>query len=216
MRTRSLLLILLCFVPDANAQSKAPVPAPPELWKEFDPDQGDFKAEIVKTEMQDGITTRDSFISAYVLGESNDHHGGHERGEQTFRLFRPGVPWSFAIQARGHHNTEKLGDDCRLWLEKHVLGKDKASLSFRLYCTEPQKLTLVVNRQYEMDLDITVSDDWQTTVIPADKLIDRQRKQPLPDWSKVTEVQIKPKRGSEITKVIFAQFRWARKEARAP
>ena len=34
------------------------------------------------------------------------------------------MPWDFAIQARGHHNTEKLGDDCKLWLEKHVLEKD--------------------------------------------------------------------------------------------
>lgn len=58
------------------------------------------------------------------LNGSNDHHGGHERGEQTFRMFKEGVPWDFAHQARGHHNTEKLGDDCRLWLEKHVLGKN--------------------------------------------------------------------------------------------
>jgi hypothetical protein len=57
------------------------------------------------------------------LNGSNDHHGGHERGEQTFKMFEPGVPWSFAIQARGHHDTDKLGDDCKLWLEKYVLGK---------------------------------------------------------------------------------------------
>jgi hypothetical protein len=60
------------------------------------------------------------------LTGSNDHHSGHERGEQTFKMFKPGVPWSFAVQARGHHNTEKLGDDCKLWLEKYVLGKDIA------------------------------------------------------------------------------------------
>lgn len=58
------------------------------------------------------------------LNGSNDHHGGHERGEQIFKLFQLGVPWDFAIQARGHHDTEKLGDDCRLWLEKYVLGRD--------------------------------------------------------------------------------------------
>jgi len=58
------------------------------------------------------------------LNGSNDHHGGHERGCETFKAFKPGVPWDFAVQARGHHNTEKLGDDCRLWLEKQVLGKD--------------------------------------------------------------------------------------------
>ncbi len=57
------------------------------------------------------------------LNGSNDHHGGHERACDTFKRFKLGVPWDFAVQARGHHNTEKLGNDCKLWLEKHVLGK---------------------------------------------------------------------------------------------
>lgn len=56
------------------------------------------------------------------LSGSNDHHGGHERGCDTFKRFKPGVAWDFAMQARGHHNTEKLGNDCKLWLEKQVLG----------------------------------------------------------------------------------------------
>jgi hypothetical protein len=58
------------------------------------------------------------------LNGSNDHHGGHERSETTFKMLKEGVPRSFAIQAGGRHNTEQLGDDCRLWLEKYVLGKD--------------------------------------------------------------------------------------------
>lgn len=58
------------------------------------------------------------------LNGSNDHHGGHERSELMFNRFSPDVPWDFAVQARGHHNTEKLGDGCKLWLEKHVLGRD--------------------------------------------------------------------------------------------
>lgn len=57
------------------------------------------------------------------LNGSNDHHGGHERALDTFTRFKPGVPWDFAVQARGHHNVEKLGKDCKLWLEKHVLGR---------------------------------------------------------------------------------------------
>ena len=65
-----------------------------------------------------------STAASLWLNGSNDHHGGHERPGQTFDMFKPGVPWDFAVQARGHHNTEKLGDDCKLWLEKHVLGKD--------------------------------------------------------------------------------------------
>jgi hypothetical protein len=58
------------------------------------------------------------------LNGSNDHHGGHERGLESFKHFPKGVPWDFAVQARGHHNTEKLGPGAKLWLEKHVLGKD--------------------------------------------------------------------------------------------
>jgi dienelactone hydrolase len=58
------------------------------------------------------------------LNGSNDHHGGHERGCETFKNFKSVVPWDFAVQARGHHNTEKLGDNCKLWLEKHVLGEN--------------------------------------------------------------------------------------------
>jgi dienelactone hydrolase len=58
------------------------------------------------------------------LNGSNDHHGGHERGLESFKRFQKGVPWSFAVQARAHHNTEKIGQDCKLWLDKHVLGKD--------------------------------------------------------------------------------------------
>ena len=60
--------------------------------------------------------------SSLWLNGSNDHHGGHERGCDTFKNFKPGIPWDFAVQARGHHNTEKLGDTHRLWLEKHVRG----------------------------------------------------------------------------------------------
>ena len=60
------------------------------------------------------------------LNGSNDHHGGHERGLESFKRFKPGVPWAFAIQARGHHDTDKVGQDAKLWLEKYVLGKEIA------------------------------------------------------------------------------------------
>ena len=38
-------------------------------------------------------------------------------------MFQPGVPWSFAHQPRARHDTSKLGNDAKLWLEKYVLGK---------------------------------------------------------------------------------------------
>ena len=62
--------------------------------------------------------------AALWLNGTNDHHGGHERGEQTFRDFKPHIPWSFAHQPRGHHATRDIGQNAKLWLDKHVLDKD--------------------------------------------------------------------------------------------
>jgi hypothetical protein len=84
----------------------------------------------------------------------------------------------------------------------------KAALTFRFYCTEPQTLTLIAEGRYETPLDITASDNWQTLTLPASTLIFPKFKQPLPDWSQITKVEIKPTRGSDITKVIFSEFKW--------
>ena len=87
------------------------------------------------------------------LNGSNDHHGGHERAGQTFELFKSSVPWDFAVQARGHHNTEKLGGNCKLWLEKHVLGKD------HFWPTRPQsKIVLGSDGVPELHLTPTHAD----------------------------------------------------------
>jgi len=58
------------------------------------------------------------------LNGSNDHHGVFERGLETFKVFPKDVPWAFAVQVRGHHNTERIGQDTKMWLEKYVLKKD--------------------------------------------------------------------------------------------
>jgi len=300
------------------------------------------------------------------LNGSNDHHGGHERGEETFKRFSPGVPWSFAHQPRGHHDTQDIGQNTKLWLEKHVLGKDipwpgpsrskivldgdgipelhvtpadpgkvselkmyyalknpisfgrawrdakavrkggtwigklpvmkvddyvfgfsniryentivrsspftaaipsklgraratdkpsthlsegtgswknvgpvqgkggikgfrvlnrrgtineqfsdpkwkapaGAKLSFRFYCTQPQELFMVVNNHNEGRLSITASDDWQTLVLPANRFINRFSKQAMKDWSGTKRIDLKPTPGADITKVVFADFKW--------
>jgi dienelactone hydrolase len=304
------------------------------------------------------------------LNGSNDHHGGHERGLESFKRFKPGVPWSFAIQARGHHDTEKIEHNTRLWLEKYVLGKDvtwpehpkseirldgdgvpelvitpasleqvrkvemyyalknpcsfarswrdtasvrqggqwigkmpvlnvedyvfgygnitydttivrstdfnaaipaklgnakatdrvsnvisggsdglsawtniaqiegpkgikgfrstnnqrgsgteqlhdpkwhappKARLGFKFFCTEPQTVILTGGDYYNVELDITAADVWQEKVIAADRLTSRLNQKPLRDWSDVGRLHLQPKPGSDLTKVIFAEFRW--------
>ncbi|MBL7107399.1 MAG: prolyl oligopeptidase family serine peptidase [Phycisphaerae bacterium] len=305
------------------------------------------------------------------LNGTNDHHGGHERGLESFKMFKKGVPWAFAEQARGHHNTEKIGQNTKLWLDKYVLDKevfwpehpkseirldsdgvlelvvspaspkrvkkvemyyalknpcsfarswrdtscvrkgdkwvgkmpviniedyvfgfanitydntvtlstdfnaaipsnlgnakatDKKSeiiytgdegmgawsnvaevegpggikgfrstnnargsgteqlsdpkwkspsngqLSFKFYCTQPQTLIFTAADHYEGEIEITASDDWQEMIIDSNQLLNRFNKQALKDWSNVGKIQFKPKAGSDITKVIFAEFKWA-------
>jgi len=58
------------------------------------------------------------------LGGSSDHHGGHERGLESFKLFKPGMPWAYAIQARAGHDTKQTDQDTKMWLEKYVLNKE--------------------------------------------------------------------------------------------
>jgi len=42
---------------------------PPAIWKDYDPDKGDLREEIVRQETVGGVLCRDSYISAYVLGQ---------------------------------------------------------------------------------------------------------------------------------------------------
>lgn len=315
----------------------------------------------------------DITAATLFLNGSNDHHGGHERGLESFKKFKPGVPWSFAIQARGHHDTEKIEQNTKLWLAKHVRGVDipwpeqpkswlrlnaegipelvveaassgqvrkvemyyalknpcsyarawrdaegvraegqdnalwvgklpilsvddylfayanvsygntmvrssdflaaipaqlgnaKATdkpsdaisetgygswtniaelqgpggvkgfrptnnqrgsgteqlhdpkwkaptgsdLSFKFYCTEPQVVILNVSNYHSTELEITASDQWQELAIPAARLISRFSQKPLRDWADVGEISFLPKAGSDLTKVLFADFRWS-------
>jgi len=303
------------------------------------------------------------------LNGSNDHHGVFERGLESFKRFRPGVPWAFAIQARGHHNTEKTGKDCKMWLEKYVLNKEvfwpahpqsaiklnaegvpelivtpssvervknvemfyalknpcyftrawrdvegvkngdswvgqlpvrnvddyvfgfaninydttvvvstdfnaaipsrlgsakatdktsdvvysgdggigawnnvaevegvggikgfrctdnkagtgtelmsnpkwkaplNAQLGFKFYCTEPQTLIFSAD-DYDAEIEITASDRWQAVVIPTNKFINRINRKPMASWKSIAAIRLKPKAGADITKVVFAQFKW--------
>lgn len=305
------------------------------------------------------------------LNGSNDHHGGHERGLESFKHFPANVPWSFAVQARGHHNTERIGQDTRLWLERHVLGKnifwpeqpaseirldsqgvpelvvrpasadrvssvdcylaqkspisfarswrdvravregdswiaklpvldtkdyvfgyanvtydntvvrstgfnaaipsalgaavatDKPStelgsgegwsevaeaegvrgirgfrclnvhrgsrtdklndpkwkapegkeLAFRFYCTEPQNIQLAAAHQYVTSLEITASDDWQEMVVPADRMRHGISGQRLKNWTEVGSLEIRPGKGADLTRIVFADFRWVDRNA---
>ena len=302
------------------------------------------------------------------LNGSNDHHGGHERGLESFKSFPKDVPWSFASQARGHHDTEKIGHNTMLWMKKHVLGIELAwpahprseirldndgvpelvvtpasgdtvrkvemyyalknpcsyarswrdtpsvlrgrqwvgkmpvlnvddyvfgyanitydttivrstdfnaaipaklgraratdqpsddiseggysawsniaelegpqglkafrstnngrgsateqlhdpkwqapansRLRFKFYCTEPQTVVLTAADYNAVELEIAASDQWQETTIAPERLINRFNQKPMANWSSVGKIHFLPKEGSDLTKVIFADFRW--------
>ena len=305
------------------------------------------------------------------LNGSNDHHGGHERGLQSFKQFRPDVPWSFAIQARGHHDTDKIEHNTKLWLERHVLEKPvlwpehplsairldadgvpelvvspalpgqvrkveiyyalknpvsfnrswrdaasiregdtwigklpvlsiedylfayanvtydstivrstnfeavipqslgsaratdtpsdvissdgygawsdiaeiegpqgvkafrptspgkgttteqlhdpkwqappQTSLKFQFFCTEPQTVILTAADYNTVELEIPASDAWQEMTVAPERLINRFSQGPMKEWSSVAKLQIQSKPGSDLTKILFADFRWVKK-----
>ena len=62
--------------------------------------------------------------------------------------------------------------------------------------------------QYAVTLDITASDEWQEMVVPAERLISKFDQKPMKDWSAVGNILLMPKSGSDLTKVLFADFRW--------
>jgi len=67
MKTRLVTMVavsLLC----GPGVLQGSLPTPPEVWRDYDPDAGAFKEEIVSERTADGIYTKDAYISAYING----------------------------------------------------------------------------------------------------------------------------------------------------
>ena len=45
-------------------------------------------------------------------------------------------------------------------------------------------------------------------VIPAARLTHRVSQKPMQDWSAVGKLHFQPKPGSDLTKILFAEFKW--------
>jgi hypothetical protein len=97
--------------------------------------------------------------------------------------------------------TDKLNDP--KW--KAPAGRD---LAFRFYCTEPQNIQFAAGQQYVTALEITASDDWQDMVVPAERMVHGISGQRLKDWMEVGSLEIKPAKGADLTRIVFADFRW--------
>jgi hypothetical protein len=180
---------------------------PPAIWKDYDPGAGDFREEVVKQETANGVFGRDSYISAYVLDQEI----------RVYCIYRvragaraaPGLldvhGWMGAPSPSNQRgsDTEQLNDP--KW--RAPVGKQ---LGIKFHCTQPQTLILTAGDYNEGEIGIPASDNWQEMVVKAGQLINRLSKQPMKDWSQVGKIHLKPKAGSDINKVVFAEFRWVR------
>ncbi len=72
---------------------------------------------------------------------------------------------------------------------------------------------LKANGRYEATIEITASDAWQRMTLKADQL-NHPAGFALADWSEVNNIGFKAKPGSDITKVILANFEWKVPEPR--
>lgn len=58
--------------------------------------------------------------------------------------------------------------------------------------------------------------EWQKTTIAPERLINRFNQKPMSDWSGAGKIHFLPKQGSDLTKVIFADFQWATPDVQKP
>ena len=106
---------------------------------------------------------------------------------------------------RGVDNVK--GTESEQFMDPKFAAPKGSSLRIKFYCTEPQAFLITANDQYQGALTITASDAWQEMVVPASQLISKSN-EPMRDWSGIRKIGFKPAQGSEIFKVVFAEFTW--------
>jgi len=109
-----------------------------------------------------------------------------------------------ATDNRKGTRTENLGDP--KWQ-----APPGARLEFKFYCTEPQRLVVTAG-SFAGEIEIPASDAWQSKTIEPSALVRKGSTEPMKDWASATSLQFGPAAGSDITKVIFAEFRWTAPE----
>jgi len=75
------------------------------------------------------------------------------------------------------------------------------------YCTQPQSLILSTDSRHKTNIEITASNDWQAMKINSGQLSNEHGAK-LGDWSQVGKIELRPQQGADITKVVFANFKW--------
>lgn len=124
--------------------------------------------------------------------------------------------WSNVVETEGiggikgfRCTDNKLGTSTELTTKPEWKAvSPKAQLGFKFYCTQPQTLILTAG-DFATEIEITAAEDrWQEMLIPASKLLNPANQKRLASWKGVTAIQLKPKADADITKVLFAQFKW--------
>ena len=155
----------------------------------------DFEAVIPKTLGTARATDKPSdVISSDGYGAWSDI--AEIEGPQGVKAFRPTSPTKGTT-------TEQL-------LDPKWQAPPQTSLRFRFFCTEPQTVILTAADHNTVELEIPASDAWQELTVAPDRLINRFSQGPMKEWSSVAKLQIQSKPGSDITKILFADFRWVK------
>jgi hypothetical protein len=126
--------------------------------------------------------------------------------------------WSFAAPAEGVGGIEGFrpinnhrGTSSAQFADPKWKAPTGASLEFMFYCTQPQNILLNTDSRHTTSIEITASNDWQTMVIHPNELGNAHGAK-LDDWSKVGKIELRPKPGADITKVVFANFKWKKEK----
>ena len=106
---------------------------------------------------------------------------------------------------RGIDNNK--GTDSEQFNDPKFAAPKSSDLRLKFYCTEPQSFVISANDQYQGSLSVPASDEWQEMIVPASRLLNKGN-EPMRDWSGIRKIGFKAAKGSEIFKVIFAEFTW--------
>lgn len=161
------------------------LPTPPDVWKDYNPDKGDFKEQIIKEETKGGICCRDTYISAYVLGLDpeaeyyvyafwNDALVGTVKGSGTLTpTLRSGEVRKLSIR-KIQKNPQVLSTNRHImqgqselfdvkWKNNNLSGKAKVVGS------EPMKIVIALNGHLSVaGSSLTVSADGKLAFLSLD------------------------------------------------
>jgi len=153
-------------------------------------------------------------FNAAIPAKLGPHAKATDRRAESFASGRDGMAWTDVAEVEGVGGiTGFRATDNRKGTRTENLGDPKwqappgARLEFKVYCTEPQRLVVAAGN-FAGEIEIPASDAWQSQSIDPSVLVRKGGTEPMKEWASVSSLHFGPAAGSDITKVIFAEFRW--------